>query len=122
MALGYTFELARAINRLSNHKAARKRAGPVVAPALAALAEIPAALNLLAMSTEAFHDEIKAKRLPLIGMTPDEVDALLIERTTARTSKDWTRADEIRAQLETAGIVVMDRAEGSEWRVRLCER
>ena len=37
-ALGLAFELARAINRLSQHKQAMRRAGPVVAPALAALA------------------------------------------------------------------------------------
>ena len=40
-------------------------------------------------------------------------------RAQARTDKDWGRADEIRDELDAKGIIVMDRAEGSTWRVRL---
>ena len=36
-ALGLAFELARAVNRLSNHPKSKKLGGPVVAPALEAL-------------------------------------------------------------------------------------
>lgn len=118
-ALGHAFELARAINRMSNHKKALRRAGPIAAEALSALALLPNTLNLLTMSTEAFHHEIKTKRLPALGLTAERIDALLHERTEARASKDWTRADAIRDQLEAASIAVMDRSGGSEWRVRL---
>lgn len=118
-ALGLTFEVARAINRLSNHKTAKKRAGPVVAEALAALPVVAETLGLLAMSTEAFQDEVKAKRLPRLGLTADEVDKLVAERLAARQRKDWAAADAIRDRLEAASIAVMDHAEGSDWRVRL---
>jgi cysteinyl-tRNA synthetase len=120
MALGHVFELARAINRMSNHKQAAKRAGPVVAPALAALARLGETLGLLTMTTAEFQAEIKAKRLPLLGLTAEQVEALLADRSAARVDKDWARADEIRARLEGSGIAVMDRpGGGSEWRVRL---
>jgi cysteinyl-tRNA synthetase len=46
-ALSYLFELSRAINRLAEHKKARKRGGPVVAPALAAFAHAHAQLGIL---------------------------------------------------------------------------
>ena len=100
-ALGHAFELARAVNRLSNHKGAVRRAGPVVAPALAALALLPDTLGLLAQSTEAFQAEIKAKRLPKLGLSPAEVDALIQQRTEARACKDWSAADAIRDRLES---------------------
>jgi cysteinyl-tRNA synthetase len=119
-ALGHAFELARAVNRVSNHKKAKRRAGPVVAPALEAFALLSDALGLMQLSTEDFHGEIRAKRLPLLGLTEDDVNAKLRERAEARIDRDWARADAIRDELEAARIVVMDTAEGgSEWRIRL---
>jgi cysteinyl-tRNA synthetase len=118
-ALGHAFELARAINRLSNHKKANRRAGPVVAPALEAFALLAEAIGLLAHSTEDFQEEVKCKRLPSLGLTAEEVDALLAQRAQARADKDWARADAIRDELETKRIAVMDRGDHSEWRIRL---
>ena len=45
----------------------------------------------------------------------DEVDALLLARTKARTEKDWGKADEIRDTLQQMGVVVVDTAEGPSW-------
>jgi len=118
-ALGHALELVRALNRLSNHKKAQRRAGPVVAPALAALERVGDAIGILTQSTEAFQAEIKAKRLPVLGITAERVEELLRERTEARADKNWDRADAIRDELEQHSIVVMDRPHGSEWRVRL---
>jgi cysteinyl-tRNA synthetase len=118
-ALGHAFELVRAINRLSNHKKAAARGAPVLQPALEGLGLLADALGLLTLTTAEFQAEIKAKRLPLLGITAAEVDALVAERAAARAAKDWTRADEIRARLEGHRIAVMDRADTSEWRVRL---
>ena len=118
-ALGHAFELARAINRLSNHKKANKRGGPVVAEALSALGVLTEILGLMTLSYGDFHDEVKAKRLPALGLTSDDVVGLLEERQTARANKGWARADEIRGDLEAKGILVMDRADGSDWRLKL---
>jgi len=118
-ALGYAFELARAINRMSNHKKAKKRGGPVVAEALSALQIVGVTLGLLTLSYEAFHAEVKAKRLPAMGLTSADVQNLLDERSRARADKEWSRADEIRSELEGKGILVMDRADGSDWRLKL---
>jgi len=118
-ALGLTHHLARAINRFSNHKKARKRGGPVVAEALAALEIVTDMLGLLTQTYEAFHEDVKSKRLPSLGLTSEQVDALLDERRQAREAKNWSRADEIRSELEALGILVMDRADGSDWRLKL---
>ena len=45
----------------------------------------------------------------------DHVEALLVERTKARSTKDWVRADAIRDELSTLGVVVTDTPQGPEW-------
>jgi len=45
----------------------------------------------------------------------DQVERLLIARTEARSSKDWGKADEIRDQLKSMGVVVTDAPEGPSW-------
>ena len=118
-ALGLAFELARAVNRLSNHKKAARRGGPVVEPALEAFAALAEATGLMSMSTEAFQAEVRAKVLPTLGLTVEAVEAKLTARTQARLDKDWAKADALRDELEAARIAVMDGSNGSEWRIRL---
>ena len=118
-ALGLAFELCRAVNRMSNHKKARKRGGPIAALALAALDRVTEHLGLLQLSTPDFHAEVAAKRLPAMGLTVEQVDGMLQRRTEAREARDWAAADALRDELDQKGIVVMDGAEGSTWRVRV---
>ncbi len=118
-AVGYALELARAVNRMGNHKKAKKRAGPIAKKALAAFALLSDSLGLLTTTPADFQEQVKDKRLPTLGLTRDKVDGLLQERLDARAEKNWDRADAIRGELEEAGIMVMDRADGVAWRVRL---
>jgi cysteinyl-tRNA synthetase len=50
------------------------------------------------------------------GLSDSEVDALVEERTRARDEKNWARGDEIRDELNQAGIVLDDSANGTRWR------
>jgi len=45
------------------------------------------------------------------------VEALLEERATARSSKDFTTADRVRDQLAAAGIAVEDGPDGAHWSI-----
>jgi cysteinyl-tRNA synthetase len=118
-ALGFALELARAINRFSNHKKAIKRGGPVVAPALAAFATVDKALGLLQMDGAAFEQEVKAKRLKALGLDQSWIEEQLVARAQARADKDWQRADAIRAELDEKRVEVLDRPDGVAWRLRL---
>jgi len=118
-ALGYVFELARAVNRFAQVKKAKKRGGPVVAPALAAFSLVSQAIKLLEHSPETFAQEVKEKRLRSLNLKREDIEALLNERTTAREQRDWAEADRLRLALEEQGIMVMDRPEGATWRFRL---
>jgi cysteinyl-tRNA synthetase len=118
-ALAHLFSLARAVNRFGGHKKARKRGGPVVAPALAAFRSAADAIGLLAMPTQAFLDEVKDKRVAALGLDRATIEARVAERVRLREAKQWSEADAIRQALDAQGIVVMDGPEGSRWRVRL---
>ena len=117
-ALALAFELARAINRFSAHKKA-KQGGPIAKLALEALGHFTAALNLLGDSSEAFQAEVKEKRLSAMGLSAERVESLIEQRAAARASKDWARSDELRDELDRLGVVVMDTADGAQWRLRL---
>jgi len=118
MALGHAFELARSINRFANHKKAKTRGGPIAREAIEAF-KLLEAIGLMCSTSESFQDEVKTKRLAALQLTRDEVQTLIDDRSAARAAKDWSSADAIREQLEAYGIVVMDRADGVGWRVRV---
>ena len=118
-ALGLLFELTRAINHFAGQKKAKKRGAPVVRPALDAFALVAESIGLLQMNSQEFQEEVKAKRLASLGLDAPTIEAKLEERESARTAKEWDRADALRKELEGQGIQVMDSPGGVEWRVRL---
>ncbi len=120
-ALGVVFELARAVNRFANHKKAKKRGGPVVAGAIAALRSLAPNLGLLQMDVEAFQEEVKDKRLADMGLSREAVEGKIQARNDARSAKEWAKSDELRLELEKIGVLLNDTAEGVTWRLRLTD-
>jgi cysteinyl-tRNA synthetase len=51
------------------------------------------------------------------GIDPAAVEAKIAERSAARAAKDFRRADELRAELKTTGVELMDGPTGTAWRV-----
>lgn len=62
-----------------------------------------------------FLRSLDLKILQSKGISPDNVEALVKERTAARQEKNFVRSDEIRAQLTQMGINVSDTPQGSFW-------
>ncbi len=50
------------------------------------------------------------------GITDEEVEALIAERTQAKKSKNFKRSDEIRTELLERGIILEDTKEGIRWK------
>ncbi len=80
------------------------------------LPDPPAPRKSVSGSTDAFQDEVKAKRLKAMGLTREAVEAKIAERMAARADKEWARADAIRDELHAMQIVVMGRTDGWDWR------
>lgn len=47
----------------------------------------------------------------------EQVEMLLVARSEARSTKDWGKADEIRDQLSSMGVVVVDTPDGPSWKL-----
>ena len=56
------------------------------------------------------QDELKAEQI-----SADEVEALIAERTAAKKAKDFARADAIRDELNSKGVVIEDTRAGVRW-------
>jgi len=103
-ALGVVFELIRDINTLINASELRDRDRTAV---LNFLEQADSVLGLMGEHLEA------AKGEPVLE---EEIETLIAEREQARANRDFARADEIRDQLASQGIILEDTAEGTIWR------
>ena len=56
------------------------------------------------------QDEAKTEQI-----SADEVEALIAERTAAKKAKDFARADAIRDELSSKGVVIEDTRAGVRW-------
>ncbi|WP_445363877.1 cysteine--tRNA ligase [Microbulbifer sp. ANSA003] len=50
------------------------------------------------------------------GISAEEVEALIEERAQSKKNRDFARADEIREELKSKGVVLEDSREGTKWR------
>jgi cysteinyl-tRNA synthetase len=123
-ALAVISELAKAANELADLVQKRKKDADLqrVAPYLAAqmlvgLRQATEPLGLLSAPPDVYRERTQALRLALLGMTAEQIDARLAERTAARQAKDFARADTLRKELDALGIEVADSPEGTTWRV-----
>jgi cysteinyl-tRNA synthetase len=60
-------------------------------------------------------------KMRIQGLSPDvsqHIASLIRERAEARRNRDWKRADEIRAKIESLGAVLTDTPSGTEWEMK----
>ncbi len=102
IAVAVLFELALAVN---------KNRDPILARQLKGLAEI---LGLLARVPQAF---LQITTAVSTALSAEVIAARIAERQAAKRAKDYRVADQIRAELLAAGVVLEDKsAELTEWR------
>lgn len=97
-AVSVMFEMATELNRNKSAALARQLLG------------LGAVLNILQRDPEGFlKGAVKAD-------DSARIEALIAERAQAKKDRNFARADEIRAQLTSEGIELMDSAQGTTWR------
>ncbi len=101
-ALGVVFELVREMNAAMD---AGQLGAPDAAVLRAAFDEFDQVLGVLAL-----------RRAEDAAPLPEEVDALIAERTAARRARLFARADEIRRELDARGVILEDSATGTRWK------
>jgi cysteinyl-tRNA synthetase len=124
-ALAAIADLAKAANevvvqigKLKNNKAAESVARQLAARAVEALDGACKPLGLMQAPGEVFAKRSRARRLKLRGLDAGWIDAKVNDRTAARGSKDFARADALRKELDALGIEVLDAGGESSWRVK----
>lgn len=109
-AISVLFGLARDINKaIKSEEVANAWQW---AQQLKALAQ---ALNILQQPVQQFLQAMIGDEQDA-GFTDAAIDNLIVERSHAKTNKDFARADEIRVQLKEAGIELEDSRNGTTWR------
>lgn len=68
-----------------------------------------------------FADQVLALDLGRQLIVPElsaELKQLLAARDVARNTKNWSESDRLRIELESAGLIINDTADGQEWDFR----
>jgi cysteinyl-tRNA synthetase len=110
-AMAVVFDLVRELNRLLD--AGDRDGATSVRRDLAATAGV---LGIGGLRPEAFLAAERRRALEAARLTAADVERAIAERGAARSTKNWPRADEIRAELLAAGIALEDEAGGTTWR------
>ncbi|BBO80082.1 cysteine--tRNA ligase [Desulfosarcina ovata subsp. sediminis] len=113
--VGILFNLIKEANRLLDGAATSTKAD--VRQIFSDLKRMGGILGILQQPWQTFFETRTQSQLQEMTISPEAIDALIAERTAARKNKDWKRADEIRDQLQAAGIVLEDKADGTHWKV-----
>lgn len=106
LALGALYELVREVNRWALDREFR----PTV-PGLRAVESVLQVLDELGKLLGIWFDQPTHD-----GLSDAEIEALVMERQEARKAKNWQRADELRDQLKSAGVVLEDTPQGIRWK------
>ena len=118
-ALGVLFDTVRAANRfLAETKGLSPLSLELLRRARHACTEIGTVLGLFTVPPSVWLEGIKAAKVDLIDMAPDEIERLIAERAEARSAKNFKRGDEIRDLLLARGILLLDSAQGTTWNVK----
>jgi cysteinyl-tRNA synthetase len=118
-ALGLLFEKVRDINRHIDSSTPDGGFKSQLAKERRDLLECGQVLGLLQQKPSQFFQEI-AKEPSVIDT--GEIERMIQERDGARKAKDWNRADAIRDELASKGIVLEDDPTGTKWHVRIEEK
>jgi len=105
-ALAVLFDLAKEVNRV---KATDKVQASYLASLLVTFAQV---LGLLTQPADQFLQGGTSESNDEIA----EIEALIMQRNTARANKDWASADDARDKLAALQIVLEDGPEGTTWR------
>jgi len=117
LAIGHIFNEVNNANRMMDEA---KKSGvgeefkTVLLLVKAVFDEMGSVLGVFHKSPKEYFNEKKR----YIKISEDEVKMLIDERNSARKSKNWKRADEIRKELEDKDVILEDKSGETIWKVK----
>jgi cysteinyl-tRNA synthetase len=117
LALGHLFELIREANRFLDHKPEGSKDAGLLLLARDLLLEAGHILNLFNRTPHEWY--LSLMKVRNIGLSEKEILEKIKERQDARQKRDWQSSDIIRKELEKKGIILEDKKDGTDWKVRV---
>lgn len=120
LAIGHLFDAVRSVNRLIATKKFRKKAELVatVADLLQKIRTLGEVLGILQSEPTPWLNQQKRAGLTDLGIEETVIEAAIEARLQARQDKDFSRSDEIRDELDAQGILLLDTAKGTIWKLK----
>jgi len=119
LAIGTLFETVRAVNRcLAEAREYTPAMLSLVAKVRELFSETGAVLGLFSNCPAAWLEKTRSALSSDMDIAPQEIEKLIAERAEARRNKDFKSGDEIRDMLLEKGIMLLDSAQGTTWKVK----
>ncbi len=115
--IGVLFETIRHTNRVldeNNSDSDRFRQLPSVKKEIEKIGNI---LGILLENPHQYFKNKKSSAMDQASVQSDRIEEMIQERESARTAKNWEKADKIRKELEEMNIILEDRPEGTVWKI-----
>jgi cysteinyl-tRNA synthetase len=117
LALGHAFELIREVNKFLDHKPSGSKDSALLVTVKGLLRETGDVLNLFNRTPYEWY--LSLMKIRNIAVSEKEIREKIKERLEARERKDWHAADAIRNDLEEKGIILEDKKDRTDWKVRV---
>ncbi len=119
VALAHVAAFLKQANELCDQASAKKGtvSEAACAAAKAGFEALDQVLGLGGDEPRAFLTRVRDRRARALGIGEGEVERAIEERAAARQNKDFARADQIRDELVTRGVEILDSPTGTTWRL-----
>jgi len=117
LALGHTFELIREANIFLDSKPSEWKDKELLLKTKDLLSEAGNILNIFNKNPYEWY--LSLMKIKNIGLSEKEILERIKERQEARKRKDWKFADKIRKELEGKGIILEDKRDRTDWKVKV---
>ncbi len=116
--IGVMFDTARNLNRLLDATTASSAISAEIVDMAGALLRMGRVIGILEEAPAAYFESIKTRSLAHQTLDAAAIEELIRARAEARQARDFTRADQLREQLEAQNVQLEDRPDGSTiWKV-----
>ncbi len=117
LALGHVFEIIREANRFLDSNPSGLKDRELLSKTKKILSEVGNVLNIFRRTPYEWY--LSLLRIRKIGLSEKNILEKIKERQDARQKKDWYIADTIRKELEEKGIILEDKKDRTDWKVKV---
>lgn len=115
--IGILFNAVKEVNRILDKEPDGAGMDSALALICNDMRKMGSILGILTTSSETYFSDKKQAAVTSEAVDPEQIEKLIEERVAARKDKNWSRADEIRSQLEKMNVVLEDRQDGTIWKI-----